>query len=75
MKKFSKKLTRQGFVVLSTALSAVSLSLLTFAFCLSEADAAEIYIKYTKMFEYIMASLMLSVGGGLLADYIFRGSN
>ncbi|MBO5280437.1 MAG: hypothetical protein J6B55_04355 [Clostridia bacterium] len=52
----------------------VSLSLLCFAFNAADADPLEIYVKYTKMFEYILSSVLLSVGGGLLADYIFRGS-
>ncbi len=74
MKKFAQKITRQGFVVLSATLLPVSLSLLCFAFNVTDADPLEIYIRYTKMFEYIISSLLLSVGGGLLADYIFRGS-
>lgn len=74
MKKFAQKITTQGFVVLSATLLVVSLSLLCFAFNAADADPLEIYVKYTKMFEYILSSVLLSVGGGLLADYIFRGS-
>lgn len=74
MKKFSKKITLPAFVVLAATLAPVSLALLVFAFRLSDADALEIYIKYTKMLEYIIAALLLSVGGGLLTDYIFRSS-
>ncbi len=74
MKKFAKSITREGFVVLAVTLGAVSLSLLALAFHLPDADAPEIYIKYTKMFEYVVASLLLSLGGSLLTDYIFRSS-
>lgn len=74
MKKFAQKITKQGFVVLSATLLVVSLSLLCLAFKAADADPLEIYVKYTKMLEYIFSSLLLSVGGGLLADYIFRGS-
>ena len=74
MRKFARNLTRQGFVALTAALAPVLLSLLTFAFCVSGADPLEICVKYTEMFEYILSALLLAVGGGLLTDYIFRGS-
>ena len=72
MKKFAQKITRQGFVVLSATLLPVSLSLLCLAFSAADADPLEIYMKYTKMLEYIVLSLLLSVGGSMLTDYIFR---
>ena len=74
MKKFAKRLTWEGFVVLAVTLGAVSLSLLVLAFHLPDADALEIYMKYTKMFEYVVVSLLLALGGSLLTDYIFRSS-
>ncbi len=74
MKKFAHKMTRQGFIVLSVALAPVLLALLTFAFRMADADPLEIYVKYTKMFEYILSALLIAVGGGLLTDYIFRSS-
>ena len=74
MKKFAKGLTRQGFIALSAALAPVLAVLLVFTFFLADADPLEIYVKYTKMFEYILCALLLAVGGGLLTDYIFRSS-
>ena len=74
MKRFSQKLTRQGFVVLVASLTPVLASLLVFAFCIADADPLEIYVKNTKMLEYILSALLLAVGGGLLTDYIFRSS-
>ena len=74
MKNFARRLTKQGFVVLAATLLPVALSLLCLAFKAADADPLEIYVKYTKMLEYIFSSLLLYVGGGLLADYIFRGS-
>ena len=74
MRKFARGLTRQGFVALSSALAPVMLSLLAFAFCAADADPLEIYVRYTKMLQYILSALLLAVGGGLLTDYIFRNS-
>lgn len=72
MRKFARELTRQGFVALSLALAPVLLSLLVFAFCAADAEPLEIYVRYTKMLQYILSALLLAVGGGLLTDYIFR---
>ena len=72
MRKFARELTKQGFVALSLALAPVLLSLLVFAFCAADADPLEIYVRYTKMLQYILSALLLAVGGGLLTDYIFR---
>lgn len=72
MRKFARELTKQGFVALSLALAPVLLSLLVFAFCAADAEPLEIYVRYTKMLQYILSALLLAVGGGLLTDYIFR---
>ena len=74
MKKFAKKMTWQGFVVLAATMFPVLVSLLCFAFSMSDATPLEIYAKYTKMIEYIISAILLSIGGAMLTDYIFRSS-